>query len=160
VSGLCEPHPLSPYISRVLTQSSVTIVSIIRLRSLIHFAASTNPTWDYLSVSMWSTIEINVGIVCACMPSLRILLVRVFPKLRGTSNRSNNQYYAKNHSQRGGNISVIRATASSGPPDNNKITYERSYTVQRELEEDETQLVELTELGSMKSPARVREQEI
>ncbi|PMD42414.1 hypothetical protein L207DRAFT_632186 [Hyaloscypha variabilis F] len=66
----------------------ITIVSILRLQSLVHFANSSNPTWDNLNVSQWSTIEINVGIIYAYMPSLRVLLVRLFPKLLGTSQYS------------------------------------------------------------------------
>ena len=51
----------------MLTVLSVTVVSILRLRSLVTFEShSTNPTWEYLEVSKWSTIEINVGIICTC----------------------------------------------------------------------------------------------
>jgi hypothetical protein len=35
---------------------------------------------DYVAVGYWSTIEINVGIICSCMPSIRLLLLRAFPK--------------------------------------------------------------------------------
>jgi vacuolar-type H+-ATPase subunit I/STV1 len=41
----------------------VTIISIIRLQSLITFGTSQNPTWDQADASNWSTIEINVGIM-------------------------------------------------------------------------------------------------
>ena len=44
-----------------------------------------------MEVSIWSTIEINVGIICACMPTLRLLLVRLFPVLGGS--RSAGKYY-------------------------------------------------------------------
>ncbi|CAK7213236.1 hypothetical protein SBRCBS47491_001733 [Sporothrix bragantina] len=71
----------------------VTIVSILRLQSLLHFANSTNPTWDNYEVINWSTIEINVGIICACLPSLRLILVHFFPRVLGSSQRSYNQYY-------------------------------------------------------------------
>ncbi|KAH8887875.1 hypothetical protein GQ53DRAFT_725610 [Thozetella sp. PMI_491] len=61
----------------------VTVVSIIRLRALLIFANSTNPTWDNLSTSYWSTVEVDVGIICACMPVLRLVILRLFPRLRG-----------------------------------------------------------------------------
>ncbi|KAL5374849.1 hypothetical protein PMIN06_012375 [Paraphaeosphaeria minitans] len=70
----------------------VTVVSIIRLHSLVDFAKSTNPTWDYWAVSNWSTVEINVGIMCVCMPSLRIILVRFFPKVLGTKRSTSGGY--------------------------------------------------------------------
>jgi hypothetical protein len=76
----------------LLIYFSITIVSILRLKSLVTFGAdSMNPTWDFLNVGVWSTVEINVGIICICMPSLRLFLVRLFPRLLGTTR----QYYAK-----------------------------------------------------------------
>ncbi|KAK3937758.1 hypothetical protein QBC46DRAFT_356410 [Diplogelasinospora grovesii] len=59
----------------------VTIVSIVRLQSLVKFANSSNPTWDNVDVTIWSTVEINVGIMCACLPTFRQLLVWMFPTL-------------------------------------------------------------------------------
>lgn len=70
----------------------VTVVSILRLQALVHFAASSNVSWEFYDVSMWSTIEISVGIMCACLPTLRLLLVKLFPVLGGSSARSR-QYY-------------------------------------------------------------------
>lgn len=54
---------------------------MIRLRFLVTFAKGHNPTWDQADVVNWSNIEINVGIICACMPCLRVMLTRAFPKL-------------------------------------------------------------------------------
>ncbi|KAF2633888.1 hypothetical protein BU25DRAFT_465102 [Macroventuria anomochaeta] len=71
----------------------VTIVSILRLQALVHFAASSNASWEFYDVSVWSTIEICVGIMCACLPTLRLLLVKLFPILGGSSARSKNKYY-------------------------------------------------------------------
>jgi hypothetical protein len=67
---------------------SVTVVSMLRLRSLVHFANTTNMTWDYLEASLWSVIECQVGIICSCMPSIRLGLTRLFPKIMGSTNRS------------------------------------------------------------------------
>ena len=64
-------------------------MSILRLKSLINFSYSTaNPTWDFFDVGIWSDIEINVSMICVCLPSLRLMLVRLFPKLKETT-----QYY-------------------------------------------------------------------
>lgn len=81
----------------------VTIVSIIRLASLVEFRESTNLTWDYWAVSLWSTVEITVGIICACMPSMRLILVRVAPKIFDATLIRPSQYYygRKNKSQSG-----------------------------------------------------------
>jgi hypothetical protein len=41
----------------------VTIVSILRLTALVHFAASANASWEFYDVSVWSSVEICVGIM-------------------------------------------------------------------------------------------------
>ncbi|KAK1590383.1 CFEM domain-containing protein [Colletotrichum navitas] len=63
----------------------VTIVSVIRLRSLILFANSQNITWDYTDAAWWSTVEIHVGIICACLPSLRALFIALGVKKLGST---------------------------------------------------------------------------
>ncbi|KAH8672848.1 hypothetical protein BGZ60DRAFT_373634 [Tricladium varicosporioides] len=63
----------------------VTIVSIVRLQSLVHFRNTTNPTYDYYSIGYWSIVEVNLGVICACMPSIRVLLTYIFSRLIGNS---------------------------------------------------------------------------
>ncbi|KAH7392254.1 hypothetical protein DE146DRAFT_662041 [Phaeosphaeria sp. MPI-PUGE-AT-0046c] len=41
----------------------VTVVSILRLSALVHFAKSSNASWEFYDVSVWSSIEICVGIM-------------------------------------------------------------------------------------------------
>lgn len=64
-------------------------MSILRLYATIVAGMShtNNASWEYLAMSKWSTIEINVGIWCACMPTLRVMFTRLFPQLLGTSKR-------------------------------------------------------------------------
>ncbi|KAJ4380940.1 hypothetical protein N0V85_008701 [Neurospora sp. IMI 360204] len=66
-----------------------TIVSIIRLHSLLAFQPSTNVTWDYYPVAVWSAVEYHVAVICACLPAMRQLLVRVFPRLESNIGKSN-----------------------------------------------------------------------
>jgi hypothetical protein len=56
---------------------------------MIQFANSENITWDYVPIGYWSTLEIHVGIVIACLPALRALQHRLFP---GT--KKSTSYYA------------------------------------------------------------------
>ncbi|KAI4733587.1 hypothetical protein E4T50_15852 [Aureobasidium sp. EXF-12298] len=51
----------------------VTIVSILRLKYLIQFAHTENPTMDYLPVGYWSAVETDVGVMVACAPAIRSL---------------------------------------------------------------------------------------
>lgn len=50
----------------------VTIISIVRLHALV-FASTTSPDldWNYVYVVIWTTVEANIAIVSACLPSLR-----------------------------------------------------------------------------------------
>ncbi|KAL5385174.1 hypothetical protein DPSP01_004983 [Paraphaeosphaeria sporulosa] len=41
----------------------VTIVSILRLRALMDFVVSSDASWEFYNVSVWSTIEICTGII-------------------------------------------------------------------------------------------------
>lgn len=46
------------------------MASIIRLRTLVLFANSTNITYDYMEAAYWSTIELYAGIICASLPAV------------------------------------------------------------------------------------------
>ncbi|KAF9876119.1 CFEM domain-containing protein [Colletotrichum karsti] len=59
----------------------LTIVSIVRIRSLLVFATSFNITADALWGITWSYVELCVGIFVACMPAARQLAFKFFPKL-------------------------------------------------------------------------------
>jgi hypothetical protein len=64
----------------------VIVVSVIRLYSLIHFANTENITWNYVDAGLWSLIEIDVSIVCGCMPAHRLLIAKAWPKIKSTLN--------------------------------------------------------------------------
>ncbi|KAH7131282.1 hypothetical protein EDB81DRAFT_808285 [Dactylonectria macrodidyma] len=67
----------------------VTVISILRFHSVLRFGSNNqNPTYDYTEVSVWSMAEVNVGIICACMPAIRLLLVQLFPKVLGSSHQN------------------------------------------------------------------------
>lgn len=74
---------------------------------------TTNPTWDYWSVSNWSTVEINVGIMCVCMPSLRMIVVQCFPKMLGTV-RTNTGYARYGSTSRVDKVKLANSNTSSG----------------------------------------------
>ncbi|KAF2708705.1 hypothetical protein K504DRAFT_381201, partial [Pleomassaria siparia CBS 279.74] len=51
----------------------IGIVSIVRLTIFlgIPIAASANVTYNFREVIVWSLVEVNIGLTCACLPSLR-----------------------------------------------------------------------------------------
>ncbi|KAL4870206.1 hypothetical protein BDV12DRAFT_166386 [Aspergillus spectabilis] len=59
----------------------VCITSICRLVALKKIADSSDPTYDNIGAATWSAIECNVGIICACLPTLRPLVSRIIPQL-------------------------------------------------------------------------------
>ncbi|KAH7369650.1 integral membrane protein [Rhexocercosporidium sp. MPI-PUGE-AT-0058] len=71
------------------------IVSAIRLKVLLGFGNSIDPTWDYVFVVIWTAMELGVAIVLSCLPPLRSLILRLYSKhfpsssssSRGTSPR-------------------------------------------------------------------------
>src|SRR4051794_3826966 len=87
--------------------ASVCIVSILRLPSLVKAAVSTDFTWDNIGIASWSCVELNTGILCACLPTLKPLLSQLFPGLLSTG-RSNSDYR-----RYGSNRDVSRGAANS-----------------------------------------------
>ncbi|OMP82494.1 hypothetical protein BK809_0006804 [Diplodia seriata] len=96
----------------------VTIVSILRLQVLIQFGSTQNLTWDYTAVGYWSTIEIHVGIICACMPAIRALLMQWMPKVMGqtTKDKSYAATSSVTNSKFGGNNAIPKGSQLSSRP--------------------------------------------
>ncbi|KAK0661329.1 hypothetical protein DIS24_g2528 [Lasiodiplodia hormozganensis] len=103
----------------------VTVVSMLRLKWMIQFANSQNVTWDYVPIGYWSTIEVHAGILCACLPAVRALVYKCFPRLRERgSSRSGkygggNSYFGNGMSgSRGGAIdtstSIVQRVSKAG----------------------------------------------
>ncbi|PKY03689.1 PTH11-like integral membrane protein [Aspergillus campestris IBT 28561] len=68
----------------------VVITSILRLQSLREVARATDTSKSNVGAAYWTAAECNVAIICACLPFLRPLISRFFPKLLST--RSYNHY--------------------------------------------------------------------
>lgn len=50
----------------------VSVISIVRLRIFMGLdLASPDVTYNFSQVFIWSLVEVHVGIICACLPSLR-----------------------------------------------------------------------------------------
>ena len=93
VGGLSVPfslavsfHKLQSFLLlTILRLCSVCVTSIVRLDSLRTFGLTADPTWDNIPTTFWSTLETTTAIFCACMPSIRAGLVRLFPKVLGST---------------------------------------------------------------------------
>ncbi|KAJ4994500.1 hypothetical protein SVAN01_00329 [Stagonosporopsis vannaccii] len=60
--------------------ASVIVVSTIRLYSLDNLANSRDQTFDNSDQATLSAVEVNVGIICACLPAMRPLFAVMMPK--------------------------------------------------------------------------------
>lgn len=130
-------------------------MSILRLQALVKFSLKvSNITQEFVGITIWSTIEINVGIICACLPTLRILLARLFPNILGTSQ----QYYTGQTERGEAGYSTNRSRAlgshtrtakhartSQLPKDTEGIICTRTYGIELG-DNDETHLVSMTDL--------------
>ncbi|KAH1544943.1 hypothetical protein KXV92_003685 [Aspergillus fumigatus] len=57
------------------------ITSVLRITTLNVATNHLDTTWNSIGSSMWTVIESNLGIVCACLPALRRPLSFFFPRL-------------------------------------------------------------------------------
>ncbi|KAH7118304.1 hypothetical protein EDB81DRAFT_667902 [Dactylonectria macrodidyma] len=126
----------------------ITIVSVIRLQCLVNFGFSQNPTYIQTDIIIWSTVEMHIGIICVSMPALRILLIRLFPVLRGSSyNSSKHQNYREHYRQnsriKSRSHALVELPSRGEPisrPERGGIKLQRTFKVQYS-EGDETMLV-------------------
>ncbi|KAJ6078813.1 hypothetical protein N7467_008566 [Penicillium canescens] len=72
----------------------VVITSILRLSSLRQVAKSTDTSYSNVGAAYWTAAECNVAIICSCLPVLRPIISRIFPKLLSTN--SYNRYTSNN----------------------------------------------------------------
>ncbi|KAL7943616.1 putative PTH11-typeG-protein-coupled receptor [Trichoderma barbatum] len=81
----------------------VVVTSCLRVATLDIFATSPDNTYDIANV-MWTIIEPNVAVICASLPILRPLVVKLFPSLRSknSANKYGSSGYAEQSGRRGG----------------------------------------------------------
>ena len=60
------------------------VVSILRLHSLYIVSRTTDLSWDNPMPAIWSSTELNVAILCSCLPTLKGLISRIWPRLLST----------------------------------------------------------------------------
>ncbi|KAJ4294047.1 Mitochondrial beta-keto-acyl synthase [Kalmusia sp. IMI 367209] len=66
-----------------------TIASIVRLHAIRIYTESADPFYDSVPINVWSMVEVNIGIWCASIPALKILIIR---RQRSIASRSAGTY--------------------------------------------------------------------
>ncbi|KAH8587635.1 hypothetical protein B0O99DRAFT_393870 [Bisporella sp. PMI_857] len=62
----------------------ISVVSVLRLCSLVHLnLRSDDVTWEVVYPTIWSIGEIQLGVLCACLPFLRPLFTANTQKVQG-----------------------------------------------------------------------------
>ncbi|KAF3895819.1 putative Plasma membrane protein Pth11-like [Trichophyton interdigitale] len=84
-----------------LLGSFVCITSIYRVTLVAASSGTTDVTWATTPISSWSAVEVNSGIICACLPMARQTLSHVFscclpPQTTKNSSISPSQGYNNN----------------------------------------------------------------
>jgi hypothetical protein len=62
----------------------VCITSIVRIHALQQSVKTDDPTWGSSDALLWSAIEADCGIICACLPYLKHPLKQLFPRIFST----------------------------------------------------------------------------
>ena len=109
--------------------SSTCIISIVRLFTLRSAIDTHDPTWDNSPTSYWTIVELNCGILCACLPTLRPLLRQFFPADQSEADSGKGTLSTvgeKNSRPRPRNPYTVSDTTEAGVSGELKGTYEES----------------------------------
>ena len=112
---------------------SVVVASICRLLVLEAFVKSVDFTSREGAFGLWCVVELDVAIICACLPQVRTLLARIFPELLQS------QTYR---------ISRNRKRAHGGSTDGAKILAPGEESARTRASSNEDVIINLTESQS------------
>lgn len=126
----------------------VIVISVIRLESLIHFSNTQNITWDYVDAGLWSLIEIDVSIVCGCMPAHRMLIAKFWPRITSTFASSRNTSSKGTSNSKGSKFSTNNSSTAGGPEKSVRLSI-------KPKARDEDQFIPLDDMDSNSDRARL-----
>ncbi|ETS78656.1 hypothetical protein PFICI_08509 [Pestalotiopsis fici W106-1] len=84
----------------------ILLTSCIRLRYIVLFARTVNPTWDYTDTLIWTALEVNVSIIVISLPAIRVYLSKYLPKVFGSTVASGSESASHPHSRSHGSSST------------------------------------------------------
>jgi hypothetical protein len=59
-------------------------ISIYRIQTLHAAAVAKDPTWDNVGAATFSFLELAIGVVAVCLPTMRPLIAVTMPRLLGS----------------------------------------------------------------------------
>lgn len=70
----------------------ICLITILRMATLPQTLKATEPTWESAPTNLWSFIEAAVGVICACLISLRKTISAYWPDRLKSSKDTNRPY--------------------------------------------------------------------
>lgn len=98
--GTAWVNPIYPFKRNLRTNlfNSASIISILRVRANAKINFS-DPTWNSVPIIIWSTVEEDVGVICACLPAMAPLIRLLFGHRFGSSQTSAAHSYPRTRNQ-------------------------------------------------------------
>lgn len=70
------------------------LISVLRLHSLYIASKTKDLSWDNPMPAIWSSTELNVAILCSCLPTLKGLISRIWPRLLSSGRYGSRQTHS------------------------------------------------------------------
>ncbi|KXJ87329.1 hypothetical protein Micbo1qcDRAFT_99711, partial [Microdochium bolleyi] len=84
----------------------VCVVGIMRIYYLSQVFVGGDTLWNGIPIWICSVLEVNLGIICACLTGVKPVLARLLPQIFGSSQRSHNRRSYAQYGQRTGRRTV------------------------------------------------------
>ncbi|KAG9195561.1 1-acylglycerone phosphate reductase [Alternaria panax] len=95
---------------QVLLVSYVTVTSILRVTAVANSVRNQeDQTWSFIERGIWTMIEANLGIICACLIVLKQVVKHCFLSILGTTRMSTKFEYGYGHETSGTAGPAIRS---------------------------------------------------
>ncbi|KAH9905668.1 hypothetical protein F4778DRAFT_802119 [Xylariomycetidae sp. FL2044] len=91
----------------------VIAISIYKLTLIDQYTRRTNPTVDTVPMGAWAAVEIDLGVICACMPSIPVLFRPLVQRIRGTRPSAGSSSFYPRRASRYGKMGLRRSTTST-----------------------------------------------
>ncbi|WQF76254.1 hypothetical protein CDEST_01268 [Colletotrichum destructivum] len=86
--------------------SFACIASMIRLKFLVSFSNTFDATWDNVEIVIWSTLEINMAMICGSLPALRPL----FQKAKDVTGQFNHRAHNRSVTEHEDQVNLAQLT--------------------------------------------------
>jgi len=69
----------------------VIVATIVRLALTRRINKTRDPSWDAVSLTIWTSIEVNTGLFCAAAPAIKPLIRRIAPRILSRTTYDSNE---------------------------------------------------------------------